>query len=987
LRKFTASASLLLFAALPVRAQVVLDGSLGSSGNIPLIDGEYAITDDLGRYSSGGENLFYSFGGAVEVGKSGFDIGFGETAHFSASLGTPDRVIARVTSGFRSQINGKIRSSITDADLRGADLFLLNASGISLGDGAELDLQGSFYTSTADVLRFGSGPDLLVADATPDPLLSVAAPVAFGFTSASPALIEVARTNKLKVPASKTLSIVGGDVFVTGQPGFGVADVIAAPGALLEIAAAAGPVDIPVSLVDFDLDAVDPAALGLVSISAFAKIQMSGADETPSGGVLIRSGAFVLASDAQILAKNNADTAAAQGPIDIAVSRGDPKQLASAGDFGSLQGGDLVIQRGDLVLDGSNSQIQSWTAGEGRAGDVRLSGDRVLLRNGADLILFNGGSPSHTGEGPDAWLSGRVVGLDTGAEILIRALSSGPVSSVKLEATEQIDIQNGASVISGLLAGNSGDGGVLAFDSASVSVAGDAQISTLNNGARAGATIEIFADALTVSDGGGIVSRTDADGAGGRIHLDVGSLSVTDAGRVTSDTTGGPGGAIDVWADSVFVSNATDRAEGTFIEAKNGGSIALDADLVELVHGGQIFTRAEGAIAAGPLTITNADRVSASGVDADDRPSGLFSRTTALGDGAGDGGLLSVQTRILELDDGAEFSSSTSGAGNAGRIELYDSERISVRGGTNGVSLVASSALPGSTGDGGTIEIDTDQLELRDGGRVTTSTFGGGNAGRIDAYAGVIEISGVDPLAGINSAGFFSRSLGGGDGGSVALHARQSVSMSDRALISTSSTDIGLAGDILIDAGNRLQMEDSLITTKADISAGGNVEITAAELVSLNRSAIQTLVLDGVGGGGDVTIGNLTIDGVTIDPVFTVLNESNVTASAIGGPGGNILIVTDFYFQSGTSFLDASSVDDVDGTIDVTPPDTDLVSSIAALPASYFDASSRLERDCSARSARAGSFVVRAGELALAPPDAALTASDLSYCRRKENTL
>jgi hypothetical protein len=35
LRKLTASASLLLLAALPVRAQVVLDGSLGSSGYCP----------------------------------------------------------------------------------------------------------------------------------------------------------------------------------------------------------------------------------------------------------------------------------------------------------------------------------------------------------------------------------------------------------------------------------------------------------------------------------------------------------------------------------------------------------------------------------------------------------------------------------------------------------------------------------------------------------------------------------------------------------------------------------------------------------------------------------------------------------------------------------------------------------------------------------------------------------------------------------------
>ena len=137
MRKFITSASLLLLVALPARAQVVLDGSLGPSGSIPLVGGEYAITDDLGRYSGGGANLFHSFGGAGEPGKSGFDVGFGETAHFSASLGTPDRVIARVTSGFRSQINGKIRSSIS-----GADLFLLNASGISLGDGAELELLG-----------------------------------------------------------------------------------------------------------------------------------------------------------------------------------------------------------------------------------------------------------------------------------------------------------------------------------------------------------------------------------------------------------------------------------------------------------------------------------------------------------------------------------------------------------------------------------------------------------------------------------------------------------------------------------------------------------------------------------------------------------------------------------------------------------------------------------------------------------------------------
>ena len=941
---FIASASLLLIASLPAAAQVVLDGSLGTSGSIDLVGGEYAITDDLGRYSSNGENLFHSFGGDVGAG-SGFDIGAGETAHFSASLGTPQRVIARVTSGVRSQINGKIRSSIG-----GADLFLLNASGISLGDGAELDLQGSFYISTADVLRFATGPDLLVSDATPDPGLSGEAPVAFGFTSASPALIEVAGTNRLAVPAGETLSIVGGDVFISGESRFG-ADVIAAPGALLEIAAAAGPIDIPVALADFDLDTVDPAALGVVEIFAFAKVRMSGTADgvTPSGGVLIRAGKFVLSGDAQIHAKNESSTVAAQGPIDIAVS-------------------------GDLILQGSDSKILSWTAGEARAGDVRLSGDQVILRDGADLDLLNGGSPLHAGEGPDAWLSGRIVSLDTDAQILIRSLSSGEASSLTIDAAEEINILAGAEVISELRVGYSGDGGVLAFDSASIRIAGDAQISTFNDGSGAGAMIEISADTLTLSDGGSIVSRTDVDGPGGEIQLDVGSLAVIDAGRITSDTEGGAGGAIDVWADSVLVSNEADRFEGTFIEAKNGGSITLDSDLVELVHGGQIFTRAEGEIAAGSLMIINADRVLAKGVDSEDRPSGLFSRTTDTA--TADGGLLSVQTRILELDDGAEFSSSTAGEGNAGRIELRASERMSVRGGANGVSLVAASALGTSdkAGNGATIEIHTDYLELRDGGQVTTSTFGPGDAGRIEVHADVIVISGVDPNVDINQAGFFSQSKGDGHGGAVELHATQAVLMSDQALISTESTGTGLAGDILIDAGRQLQMDDSLITTKAKNSVGGNVKVTAAELVYLNNSAIQTSVTSGSGGGGDVTI----------DPVHTVLNNSNITASAIGA-GGNITIVTDFYFESGSSFLDASSVEDVDGTIDVASPDTDLVSGLDVLPESYLDASSQLDRGCSARTARAGSFVVRARKAVLVPPDGSLTAPNQGYCSPQES--
>jgi filamentous hemagglutinin family protein len=933
-------------AAQPAAGQVTLDGSLGPAGAVPLVSAEYAITDDLGRYA--GDNLFHSF--------SSFDVGTGETATFSASLDTPERVIARVTGGSRSDIHGRLRSTIP-----GADLFLLNASGVSLGDGAELDVDGSFYTGSANLLRFESGPDLVVSDATPDPLLSTAAPAFFGFTSGSPALIEVARTNALEVPAGETLSIVGGDVFVTGDPSGVVAPIlIDSPGSKLEIASAAGPVDIPVALGDLDMDGVEPGTLGTVDVFG-ATLLMSGVGATPSGGVTIRAGRFVLEGKSQIVARNNASAAPAAGPIDIAVT------------------GDGVDGTPDLLLVGSQVQIQSWSAGNAPAGDVLLSGDEVEVRGGAQLVLFNGGSPSHTGDGPDLAIDARTIAFD-GGNLSLLSLSSGEGSSAKLTASESISIGGGAQIVSELLPGSTGDGGTIDLDPETVTISGGAQVSTLNGGSGIGTGLSIEAETLVVTDGAGVLSRATGSGPGGPVDIEVTSLSVTDAGRITSGSvTGDPGGPIGIGAESVLVSNAAGRPEGTFISANNGAPIGIDAELVELVDGGQLVTTTFTGAPAGALSIANADVVRASGVDAQDRPAGLFTRTRESAGSTGTGGPLSIDTRILEVDNGGELSSSTFGPADAGPIEIGASERVTVQGGPNGFSLIAAAAQPGSSGDGGPLSIETDVLELRDGGQVTTSTFSVGDAGVIDARARVVDVSGVDPLGG-NPSGFFSGSntagvIGGGDGGEVGIHATQSVQMWNQAVVFAEATGSGLAGDVLIDGGDLFQMDDASVSTKVISSAGGNVKVTADTLVYLNESTISTDVQSGAGGGGDVTI----------DPVHTVLNHSSITTTGVEGPGGNIHIVTDYYFQSGDSFLDARSQLGIDGTIDVTAPDTDLTAGLLRLPATYLDASALLERGCAARTERAGSFAVSTGAFPAAP-DSALTPLDAGYCPLLEET-
>ncbi len=113
-------------------AQVVLDGTMGTSGSIP--GPQYAITADVGQQK--GNNLFHSF--------QTFNINTVETAIFSGP-NSISNIISRVTGGTESFIDGTIQSAITDANF-----FFLNPAGIMFGPNASLDVSGSFHVSTGD---------------------------------------------------------------------------------------------------------------------------------------------------------------------------------------------------------------------------------------------------------------------------------------------------------------------------------------------------------------------------------------------------------------------------------------------------------------------------------------------------------------------------------------------------------------------------------------------------------------------------------------------------------------------------------------------------------------------------------------------------------------------------------------------------------------------------------------------------------------------
>ncbi len=178
-------------------AEVITDGSLGAKVELPGTD--FHITPELGQQFGG--NLFHSF--------QNFNLSEGETATFSGA-NSVQNIIARVTGGQASTIDGTLRSTIPNADL-----YFLNPYGVMFGQHAKLDLQGGFHVSTADYLKLQDG-GRFDARQLNNTLLSVAPVASFGFITDSPAPITT-QDSTLIAPPMKPLSLIGGNLQFQGS--------------------------------------------------------------------------------------------------------------------------------------------------------------------------------------------------------------------------------------------------------------------------------------------------------------------------------------------------------------------------------------------------------------------------------------------------------------------------------------------------------------------------------------------------------------------------------------------------------------------------------------------------------------------------------------------------------------------------------------------------------------------------------------------------
>ena len=843
----------LLLVSTPALAQhITVDGSLSPAQT--LAGPNYSIAANLGKQLGG--NLFHSFGK--------FGLTNGESALFSGP-GTVHNVIGRVTGGDPSSINGKIQSNIN-----GANLYLINPSGVVFGPNASVNVSGSFYSSTADYLKMSDGTRFQATNPSGS-TLSAAPPAAFGFLNPRSAAITV-NGSLLEVPGQ--LGLVGGPVKIKGGTLF-------APAGTINVTSTASPGEVP----------VDPRSnptvtnYGPVKIKENSLIDVSSLG--PAGSVFIRAGNLTIDSS-EIAADNRTTTL-----------------------------GQIVLQTGKTLLINNGSFVHAEGIGIGHGGNITFEADAIKLLNNSDVVTDTFGS----GPGGNLVINANSIDIESGGEFSSSARSTGSAGSITINIAGDLQINNGSSDdITGVLATSLGTGiGSGKGGSVGVNVGGQitvradngelAEIGADTFGPGDAGSVTVNAGKISLSGGtknaiGSIAANSYASGNGGQVFVHAGEISIDDGAEISSNTSGN-GNAGNINVDVTGLLTLTGGAEeiatisaDSLIARGNAGNITVNAGTLSVVSGGEVSSNAGfGSGRAGSVTVNINGLLT---IDGAPKGIALISAFSTLN--FGNSGDLNIKAANAIIENGGEISTNTVGSrGNSGNINLTVPGDLYIN---DGSILSNTSALIGvlNTGNAGNITISAGSIEIQNFGLISTNTSTSGNGGTERITANSLSIS--------SDGGIVSNTFGLGHGGDVFVSADHitinGVTGLGAGLVTGIAANaekgiIGNAGNVVVNAGGLTILNNGEIAGNTfGTGSGGNVAINADHLMIVGASdgfltgiaASAEVGHTGDAGSVDVNVGDLTIG-----------HNGEIQGNTFGtGNGGNVFITV-----AGPLTIDGSS--------------------------------------------------------------------------------
>ncbi|ELS05597.1 hypothetical protein Xen7305DRAFT_00053440 [Xenococcus sp. PCC 7305] len=592
----------------------------------------------------------------------------------------------------------------------------------------------------------------------------------------------------------------------------------------------------------------------------------------------------------------------------------------------------------------------------------------------------------------------------------------GGTLSVNAERVELIGgsrVAGSSGLFTPVVPGARGDGGDINIEADSLLVAGGAQVFALSVSTATGGEINIEAQDIELngtSPNGtpsGVFTNTLATGNSGNLNIETNNLVLRDGGDIGSSVLGtGKTGNIIIKANHIDLSDSSsvDNTSSIFATVANkatgvSGDITIETESLILNNGTQISSSVEGSGKGGNIDI-RAHEIDLIGYNSiADESSGLF--TTIFPGATGDSGNITITADNLRVSSGAQISVATGGFGFAGDLTLRVSESIELTGNAiaegGGSSGLFSSAVFGD-GNGGNLDLTTDQLIIKDGATVSASNFLSGNAnvppgtglaGDITINAQTIVLNGVDvdtpssinastfaggggnielnsqTITATNGAQVNAETSGKGDGGLIQVNtenftlnngavfsSRTSAAgdagtisvtgsvleISNQGTITTSSTGNGQAGNIDLKSAE-IQTNQGLIIATSEQSGGGDINITNTEFLLMdNNSLISTSVSDSTGGGGNIVIAS---------DYIVNRDNSDIRANASFGDGGTISINTEVILLSADSNIDASSDFGIDGIVEIDNPDSAQQIGVVQLSAEIPDSTGLMTSLCS----------------------------------------
>ncbi|MEO1377091.1 MAG: filamentous hemagglutinin N-terminal domain-containing protein, partial [Cyanobacteria bacterium J06635_10] len=433
--------------------------------------------------------------------------------------------------------------------------------------------------------------------------------------------------------------------------------------------------------------AVNPQEPPLLTINVPLGLQFNNSN---SGDIVVKGNGNKLFFD-----QNTFATVRDNRPAGLQVPEG--KTLALVGGNVNLQGGNLTAEQGRVELGsvlGVGLVTLNSTTSTSTTSDWNL--DYAQVSNFQDINLTSAASIDVSGNGGgEVQAIGRNISLVDGSAILSKTTGNSSGRTLNITAKETLKV---------------------------IGVSQDLSTSILND------------------------VDFESSGNAGKIAIDTKNLIVADGGQITSNTSGdGNGGIVDVTAENIQLTGGFFGPSGIFADANfstgNGGSIVVKTDNLLIEGGAAIASRSQTFSdgKAGSVNITAKD-IQLVGTAFGQFPSLLS--TSSFSPNA-DGGKIKVKTNTLKLVDGAQIESTTFKSGNAGTLDIQ-AKQIDILGAstTGSPSGIFAEVREQATGNGGLINIETQGLQLKDGGQISTNALGFGNGGNLEVKAEDIVVSG-----------------------------------------------------------------------------------------------------------------------------------------------------------------------------------------------------------------------------------------------------